>query len=69
MAEAWVASEKVGEGGPGEVERFGDSARLRSKRFLLGMTVAARQTDVGSGGLYSSLFGSAARAQFLVVLS
>lgn len=31
MAEACVVSENVGDGGPGEVERFGDSAILRSE--------------------------------------
>jgi hypothetical protein len=46
MAEAWVASENVGDGGPGEDERLGDSARLRSERGLRGMLAAARQPGV-----------------------
>ena len=50
MAEAWVVSENVGDGGPGEVERFGDSVILRSERFFRGMTAAVRQTDFCCGG-------------------
>jgi hypothetical protein len=49
MAEAWVVSENVGDGGPGDDERFGDSVILRSERFLRGMTAAVRQTDVCCG--------------------
>lgn len=39
IAEAWVASENVGEGGPGEDVRFGDIARLRKERDFRGMLV------------------------------
>lgn len=37
IAEACVASENVGEGGPGEDVRFGDIARLRIERCSRGM--------------------------------
>ena len=37
IAEAWVASENVGEGGPGDDVRFGDMARLRRERDFRGM--------------------------------
>lgn len=50
MAEAWVASENVGDGGPGEDERLGDSVRLRSEWFFRGMTATVRQTKVCCGG-------------------
>lgn len=50
MAEAWVVSENVGDGGPGEDERFGDSVKLRSERFFRCMTAAMRETDVCCGG-------------------
>lgn len=42
-AEAWVVSENVGDGGPGEVERFGESNKLRSELFFRGMTATVRQ--------------------------
>ena len=58
MAEAWVVSENVGEGGPGEDGRFGDSPRLRSERFLRGMTV---DVCCGSAKYIRPFLGSTAK--------
>ena len=70
MAEAWVVSENVGEGGPGDDGRFGDSVKLRSERFFRGMTVDGQRLLWWiSCKVYSSLFGSDARSQLMSVHS
>lgn len=50
MADAFVVSEKVGDGGPGELVRFGEMAKERSERAL-GMLMRARMASSSSSSV------------------
>lgn len=54
MADALVASENVGDGGPGDVARFGDRARERRERARGMVWACGRRCRVDEEGLVVS---------------